>query len=335
MIHGFQNHLIQQINLLQMIDQVLVNWLLDLGIVELLPKMQSMDYYHLEVLKVHVSTISIPFSWHLCLDFFQTGLTPGKDYQFSLSSPFSPNSNNDWITFSPAISKFDCDSPFGPLSSTHTPHRESNTEGIAQLLVTMSSQKPKQKRRLDNHSIFDDNGSTTKYPPPPSSVNRSLDQSYEDNDDNPDTNYFHRNKYRRGSRNGHDDQFDRLVADNTNGDLNIDSISGFESLPFPSPKKKRNAKSLSSPVSMIMTRQRSKSRNQPTSPVPSLEDNCSPVDHTSAPSPGYMSPSPEKSSRKKRLPSHPGSCSPYRTRSQSQYPEILQPIFFDQRKDTR
>jgi hypothetical protein len=182
--------------------------------------------------------------------YFQTGLTPGKDFQFSLSSPFSPGpisgGCNEWL--SPLFS-------LENLSRNTTPRRHlgcgsgngngngdsaAGSEGIAHLLATMSSQKPKSSISMSSSSIFDDDiivgscpGSTSSFhrssyslPPQPngsnsSSINRSFEDCHQDEIVNRVTPLgsplgdYHPFKYRRGMachNSEYEDQFDRLTS---------------------------------------------------------------------------------------------------------------------------
>jgi hypothetical protein len=111
------------------------------------------------------------------------------------------------------------------------------------------------------------------------------------------------------------------------------------------------------PNSRMVTRNRSKVNNNLQSPspflsapappvtVPAAGSHGSPIEHHSAATmttaAGYMSPGPEKSTRKRNsLPSHPSSCSPYRTRAQARCSshEVIPPVSFHsehERKEIR
>jgi hypothetical protein len=265
----------------------------------------------------------------------------------------------------------------------------SASEGIAQLLDTMSSQKKSRlKRNLENDSIFDaaTSASSQYPPPPPSSANRSHggggggggyeqegqehgQQQHEEEgleeEDQRDSSLHRSSKIRRMNNNGTDEHFDRLTADlSPQPDLDPNQLMacletpmklawggrghGINS-PFPDltttttttlQKKRPQSELLSSlitsPNGRMTTRQRGRvpSMSSETSIDSTLTGHTSPIEQYHQAPPGYLSPLPEKSSKRRNaLPSHPASCSPYKTRSQSRCEGTM--ISADDRRDIR
>jgi hypothetical protein len=220
------------------------------------------------------------------------------------------------------------------------------------------------------------NTSATLYPPPPASGHRVVHSSDGD-DQPDDLSLHRYSKIRRMNRgNGPDDHFDRLTVDMSphgDGDLEPNELMACLETPM---KQKQSwmKKSSTSPVittqrkkrqqcdliisspnegnERMTTRQRSRGQstlttmmNMSTTPLiessPLIEStgHTSPIEHQSPPgSAGYLSPLPEKSSKRRHaLPSHPASCSPYKTRSQSRYETtVIPPVMLgEDRRDMR
>lgn len=188
-------------------------------------------------------------------------------YQIGMSPFSSPLVSGDFILG---------DSPFslGPFPSSRntTPRRPQEECGIVHLLTSMSSHKTKSKCNFENDSIFNDDiaAASSGYfpsnrflPPQPNSINKVFDDiiNRSNSDIASPLGELQPYKYRRRTRNGFDDQFDRLTcAQSSNDDCagaeeqHQQSHSSSQSTTFPpdTPVKKNSSLATGGPLEEVV-----------------------------------------------------------------------------------